>query len=139
MCDFMIALPMLHDPMNDFIIFFWAKGQLEYGVAPGLGTLRGNFYTDPTFKRKLEIWRGKLLLAGVDYSESVARPHLKEIRRLTAEEKYNRKVGKMMRAYEERKRELRRTSLFADQQIAELDADLDRTLAVVRATYGIEG
>ena len=138
MVNFIIIAPPIGDPINDFIFFFEARGQGDYGIAPMLGTLRGNPYTVPVFKKKLERWRGRLLLAGVDFTSWVARPNLKEVRRMDNEEKYRRKVGKVMRAYEHRKRELQATSLFADQQIAELDADLQRTIKVARATYGIE-
>jgi predicted esterase len=133
MSDFIILQAEQSDK-DPFIIKFFCTDHGTGGDEYYIGNIMGNPYTNEAFNRRLQRIRGRLDMKNMQHYGAWSRVNLKEIRKQDDEEKYKRKLGKVMREYERRKREIS-LSLFHETQMNTLEADLKVTIETLKKQY----
>lgn len=103
-----------------------------------IGCLVGDPYKDDTFRKKLERVRAIMHLRGLLHVQEVCRLNLKKVQRMGNEQKYQRKLTRVRNEYG-RRRNLLSGTLFAAERIAELEADYQKTVIVLKQRYCIDG
>lgn len=135
--DFVIVEKTPYVSDNPFVFHFSGRRITERdkeGDAYFLGTLVGDPYQDEEFRRRLDRVSGRLRLKNIDFTTSVSRVSIKQVRRMDNDEKYKRKWGMVHREYLKRKEAALKT-LFSGDAIRLLDEDYERTMQVLKERY----
>ncbi len=135
--DFIICEKVKYVSDNPFVFHFSGRKITERdkeGDAYFLGTLVGDPYQDDEFRRRLDRVSGRLRLKNIDFTTSVSRVKINEVRRMDDYQKYNRKMGMVRREYLKRKEAALKT-LFSGDAIRLLDEDYERTIKVLKERY----
>lgn len=101
-----------------------------------IGSYVGALYQDDDFMQMIERVKGKIQLSGVNFFISVSRMGMKEYRRLTAEQKYQRRASKLFNQFTDRINDIRKSSsLFKVEEEAKLQHEYLEAVEKNKAIY----
>lgn len=136
--DGFVILGKVELPATNVFLFYYKRNHLASKEL--LGRISGTVQC-PVFSERLVKMRAKLqMIYGQYVHQDVVNIDevIKEQKRLSDKQRYNRKMGMLMREYYRRKQEIENSSnLFKDSLIDELNKDLDRAIIKCKEIYHV--
>ena len=138
--EFIIVEPAPVDPTDIMVFSFYAHDPGYYhSHLQLLGSYAGNPYQDDAFRSLLDRVRGRLMMRGVCYCQNVSRLNLKEYRKLTADQKMQRKLSKLYNERTKRAEAIMQSgSLFTDAELVQLQNEYEAAVLAVKSNYNQE-